>query len=377
MRVNTKQLKPHPLNEKLYGVEELTQSFIDSIKDKGILVPITAKQDGTIISGHRRWRAADLLNMDTVPVTTVTFNSELDERSAIIDFNKQREKTFSQSMAEAEELEAIEGEKAKQRQGTRTDLTSAKHFTEVKKPERTSDKVAEQVGLGSGRTYDKAKKVWEAAQQGDEKAKEYVEKIDKGKMTTSKAYAELRRETKKAERQNIEPPAGKYRVVYADPPWNYGDKRDGRTTGAEDHYPSMTIAELCDIPVNNITEDNAVLFLWVTSPLLEECFPIIKAWGFNYKTSFVWDKVKHNMGHYNSVRHELLLVCTKGSCLPDNTKLYDSVQSIERTEHSKKPEEFRQIIEDIYTYGNKIELFARASSPGWEVWGNEPNLATG
>lgn len=374
MRVNTKQLKPHPLNEKLYGVEELSQSFIDSIRDKGILVPITAKQDGTIISGHRRWRAADLLNMDTVPVTTVTFNSELDERSAIIDFNKQREKTFSQSMAEAEELEAIEGEKAKQRQGTRTDIVETFPPSDQGK---TRDKVAEQVGLGSGRTYDKAKKVWEAAQQGDEKAKEYVEKIDKGKMTTSKAYAELRRETKKAERQNIEPPAGKYRVVYADPPWNYGDKRDGRTTGAEDHYPSMTIAELCDIPVNNITEDNAVLFLWVTSPLLEECFPIIKAWGFNYKTSFVWDKVKHNMGHYNSVRHELLLVCTKGSCLPDNTKLYDSVQSIERTEHSKKPEEFRQIIEDIYTYGNKIELFARASSPGWEVWGNEPNLATG
>lgn len=77
------------------------------------------------------------------------------------------------------------------------------------------------------------------------------------------------------------------------------------------------------------------------------------------------------MGHYNSVRHELLLVCTKGSCTPDNLKLFDSVQSIERTEHSKKPNEFRQIIETLYPIGNKLELFGREKIKGWEVFGNE------
>jgi N6-adenosine-specific RNA methylase IME4 len=133
----------------------------------------------------------------------------------------------------------------------------------------------------------------------------------------------------------------------------------------------MTISELCALGVANVAEDNAVLFLWVTSPLLENAFDIIKAWGFKYKTSFVWDKVKHNMGHYNSVRHELLLVCTRGSCTPDVGKLFDSVQSIERTEHSAKPQEFRDIIETIYTHGNKIELFARNKSEGWSVWGNQ------
>ena len=85
----------------------------------------------------------------------------------------------------------------------------------------------------------------------------------------------------------------------------------------------------------------------------------------------IWDKVKHNMGHYNSVRHEFLLVCTRGSCQPDERKLFDSVQTIERTEHSKKPEEFRQIIDTIYPYGSRIELFARRPSEGWEAWGNE------
>ncbi len=169
------------------------------------------------------------------------------------------------------------------------------------------------------------------------------------------------------------PPAlkGVYRVIYADPPGRYGDKRDERTGSAELHYPTMSISELCSMPVKDMTEPDAVLFLWVTAPLLEESFEVVKAWGFKYKTCFVWDKVKHNMGHYHSVRHEILLVCTKGSCLPDNNKLFDSVVSIERSDkHSEKPEQFREIIDTLYT-GNRIELFSRKKINGWENWGNE------
>jgi N6-adenosine-specific RNA methylase IME4 len=78
------------------------------------------------------------------------------------------------------------------------------------------------------------------------------------------------------------------------------------------------------------------------------------------------------MGHYNSVRHELLLVCTKGSCTPDVKKLYDSVLSEERTQHSKKPETFRNIIDTIYPLGHRIELFARnITNEGWDVYGNQ------
>ena len=168
-------------------------------------------------------------------------------------------------------------------------------------------------------------------------------------------------------------PKGKYRVIYADPPWQYGDERSGGSYGgAVDHYPTMSMQELYDLPVHSIVEEDAVLFIWATAPLLEEALNLVRSWGFRYKTQFVWDKVKHNMGHYNSVRHELLLIATKGSCTPDNVKLFDSVQTIERTEkHSEKPEEFRSIIETLYTYGNKIELFARKKIDGWEVFGNE------
>ena len=203
------------------------------------------------------------------------------------------------------------------------------------------------------------------------------------KASVLKAIKEERKEAEKAKReeakaQQIEAGAhqidlfstkDKYRVIYADPPWQYSDKQNVSTMGgAEKHYPTMPLEEICKLPIPS--EENAVLFLWTTSPMLEDSFKVINAWGFNYKSSFVWDKISHNMGHYNSVRHEFLLICTKGSCTPDHVKLFDSVQSIERTEHSAKPTEFRSIIDTLYTHGKKIELFARTPADGWDVWGN-------
>ncbi len=187
---------------------------------------------------------------------------------------------------------------------------------------------------------------------------------------TGKLRAELRRK-RRGEVPNLE---GIYRIVFADPPWSYGDTRDGLHgySAAQDHYPTMTIEELCAMDVKEHVTDDAVLFLWVTSPLLDECWPVIEAWGFEYKTSFVWDKVKHNVGHYNSVRHEFLLICTRGSCIPEGGKLFDSVVQVERSnKHSEKPQEFYDIIETLYPNGNRIELFARKQHQGWAAWGNE------
>lgn len=180
---------------------------------------------------------------------------------------------------------------------------------------------------------------------------------------------------------------GTYRVIYADPPWSYSDKQDiASLGGATKHYSLMTINELCEMTddkgrhVKDIASKDAVLFLWVTSPLLAECFDVVEAWGFTYKASFVWDKVKHNMGHYNSVRHELLLICLKGSCPPDSKNLIDSVVSIERTKkHSEKPNEFREIIDSMYVrpeklpkkYNDRIELFARSKHNGWDAFGDD------
>ena len=207
-------------------------------------------------------------------------------------------------------------------------------------------------------------------------APDLFEQVRAGEMSIPQA----KREAVTRQRRETPPlPTGnKYRVLYADPPWRYGNSG---IIGATDHYghtgrhyPSLSIDELCALPVGELADDDAVLFLWVTSPLLAECFAVIRAWGFAYKTSFIWDKVRHNFGHYNSVRHELLLVCTRGRATPDTPTLYDSVQTIERSNtHSEKPAAFRDIIDDLYPHGRRLELFARTVAAGnWEVWGNEP-----
>lgn len=204
---------------------------------------------------------------------------------------------------------------------------------------------------------------------------------DLNELTTAhmlKVANEIKRDQVKKEKMDAPPLEGIYRVWYADPPWHYGNSGIiGETDNyghVGRHYPSMTIDELCAMgkDIKAHSDDDAILFMWVTSPLLEECFPVIRAWGFQYKTSFVWDKVDHNFGHYNSVRHEFLLVCVRGSCTPDDKTLYDSVLTIQRSDkHSEKPEEFRRLIDSLYTWGNRIELFARTSTNGWDAWGNE------
>ena len=240
-------------------------------------------------------------------------------------------------------------------------------------PHNTRDELAKDLGWSTGKVA-MVDKVWKQADP------EVKEKIKAGEVSINQAYQNIKKEEKKEERKKdkkykiMNMPDGVFRVIYADPPWKYNDKcEEGaiQSGGAEKHYPTMSITELCNMELPKIADD-AVLFLWTTSPLLEESFAVIKAWGFKYKASFVWDKIKHNMGHYNSVRHEFLLICTKGSCTPDNLKLFDSVQSIEKTDkHSQKPHEFREIIKTLYPTGNAIELFAREKHDGWESWGNE------
>ena len=199
---------------------------------------------------------------------------------------------------------------------------------------------------------------------------------DRSKSLTA-ALSALRKQSIKADLVERELPRGRYRVIYADPPWWYGTPQHGKTeqvTTLGTHYPSMKTGAICDLPVGDMAADNAVLFLWATSPLLFEAKAVIDAWGFTYKASIVWDKVLHNVGHYVSVRHEFLLICTRGSCLPDSDKLHDSVVSIERTAHSAKPEQFRDIIDEMYTpvKGDRLELFARAATPKhWASWGNQ------
>jgi N6-adenosine-specific RNA methylase IME4 len=195
--------------------------------------------------------------------------------------------------------------------------------------------------------------------------------------TQAKAIRAERHAAKKQERvehvKTMDWPDGQYRIFYADPPWQYSNSGNDTNYGhAERHFPTMSTPDICAMPVADLASDDAVLFLWSTSPMLEDAIKVIDAWGFQYKTSFVWDKESHNWGFYSSVQHELLLLAVRGSCQPDIDTRLPSVQRIKRTEkHSAKPAQFRKLIDTLYPHGPRIELFARTQERGWEVYGNE------
>lgn len=163
-------------------------------------------------------------------------------------------------------------------------------------------------------------------------------------------------------------------VLYADPPWSYHN--EGFEESATNFYPTLSLKEICDFTdkdgkkVTQLTTDKAVLFLWVTYPLADEGFEVIKAWGFEYKAQMVWIKNKTlPIGWWVKPRHELLYIAAKGEAAFPAVK-FDSIFEYEATEHSKKPAIVYEWIEQMYT-GPYIELFARNTRPGWESWGNQ------
>lgn len=165
----------------------------------------------------------------------------------------------------------------------------------------------------------------------------------------------------------------RYPIIYADPPWRYENPPMGSTTRSiENHYPTMTLEEICELPVSDLAGDDALLYLWATAPKLAECFEVIQAWDFEYRTCMVWDKEKIGMGYYARNQHELLLVCRRGAIPPPETGTQpSSIYREPRGEHSAKPLFFYEMIEQAYPSLQKIELFSRSPREGWAAWGNQ------
>lgn len=167
---------------------------------------------------------------------------------------------------------------------------------------------------------------------------------------------------------------GKHTIILADPPWRYEHPPMGASNRSiENNYPTMTLEEICALPVSEIANDDSVLFLWATAPKLVECMKVVEAWGFLYRTNLVWVKDKIGMGFYVRNQHELLLIAKRGELPPPlEDRRPSSVFDAPREEHSEKPEIVHDIIERMYPESRaKIELFARQERAGWKTWGNQ------
>lgn len=172
----------------------------------------------------------------------------------------------------------------------------------------------------------------------------------------------------------------KYNIIYADPPWEYKESGSGSRV-VKAHYATMTIEEIKQMPIEKISDEKSILFMWVTFPRLEQGMEVIKAWGYQYYgLGFDWVKTSRNgnpswgMGYYTRQNTEICLIGVKKDKSKRIKPLVRNILSVihsERREHSRKPDEIRDKIVQICGDLPRIELFARQHADGWDCWGNE------
>jgi len=168
-----------------------------------------------------------------------------------------------------------------------------------------------------------------------------------------------------------------YDIIYADPPWDYNNKKlltNGKSTrDVKFHYPTVVLNELKCLPINNISNTNCLLFMWSSSPHLNQAIALGETWGFKYSTvAFVWNKINPVIGHYTMSSCELCLVFKKGK-IPSPRGSQNERQFLQelKSKHSCKPHEIRDRISQMFPTQKKIELFARHKTKNWDYWGNE------
>jgi len=161
----------------------------------------------------------------------------------------------------------------------------------------------------------------------------------------------------------------KFATVYADPPWPY-DNRASRAA-AVNHYPTVSVEEICAEPIQDLVEDAAHLHLWTTNAFLREAFEVIDAWGFQYKSCLVWVKDKLGMRNYWRVSHEYLLLGTRGDVGFRDSSIRSWIEA-DGTRHSQKPAVVRELVERV-SPGPYLELYGRQELPDsmWTVYGNQ------
>jgi N6-adenosine-specific RNA methylase IME4 len=194
-----------------------------------------------------------------------------------------------------------------------------------------------------------------------------------------------------------------YSIIYLDPPWHYNSRANHKTRfrgGVHGHYPTMTMDEIKALPVPDLAAPAAAVLMWCTYPYLDEQIRLFKHWGFRYRTIFVnwvklnpkgywsphadpnygpdkqyvrygdmWHSVFFGVGYYAKSNTEPLLLGMRGQ-LPTRDNTVSSVILAPRREHSRKPDEARERITQVFGALPRLEMFARQKADGWHSWGN-------
>lgn len=381
-------MKIHPVADIFPRMSEGEFSSLkEDIKTHGVLEPVWT-HEGQIIDGRHRWRACEELGVECptreyegedVVAFVVSLNLKRrhlnESQRALVAANiatlpkgaNQHASIEAPSQQVAAELLNVSRSAvqraAKVREEAAPELLNAVQRGAVSVSaaadvsELPKQKQAEIVARGEREILEAAKKI--RAEKAEARRTERVEKINEIAQGNA-PLADVGR---------------KFPVIYCDPPWRY-EHVETESRAIENQYPTLSLDEICALPLHDIAHDDAILFMWATSPKLAEAMRVLDAWGFTYRTCAAWDKEVIGMGYYFRQQHELLLVATRGELptpLPANRP--SSVIRARREEHSAKPDMVYELIEAMYPEFDKVEMFARRTREGWHAWGNQSKAA--
>jgi len=338
------------------------EALKQDIMEHGLLEPVWLYED-QILDGRNRWLACQQLEKEA---KTREYKGK-DPVAFVVSMNlKRRHLNSGQKATAAVSALPFLEEQAKERQGTRTDLTSVNSLTEV----------------DLGRANQKAAELFNTNRQYVEYAKTLAaeepylfEQVREDQITLPQAMRKVRRAKVlgSIEQKNVplDGSLGKFSIVYADPPWEY-DFSPSDSRSVENQYPTMPLEDIKILPVEDVCSEDALLFLWCPPAFAKKAIAVLEAWGFSYRTNMVWVKPSIGAGQWVRQQHELLLIGRKGKFpTPEQEYRVPSVFQAERGKHSEKPPIVYGLIEQMYPDMRRIELFARDRREGWVAWGNQ------
>jgi N6-adenosine-specific RNA methylase IME4 len=388
-------LEFHPLAEIFPLIEGAEfDDLVEDIRAHGVREPIWL-YDGQIIDGRNRYRASSVARADC-PMREYFGD---DPKEFVISLNlKRRHLNESQRAMVAAKLANLErGDNQHSPIGETSQAQAAELLNvgkrSVERAKEVRDHGADELISAVERGRVSVSATADVATKPKEEQREIVARGKIEILEAARAIRAERVEKKRAERiavtdkireRNAELPdlERKYSVIYADPPWSFRVwSGAGKERSTENHYPTMSQAEIEALPVGQMAANDCALLMWACMPQLPEALAVIKAWGFEYKTcAFVWVKqnkdaegLSWGMGNWTRANAEIRLLATKGDPVRLNADVHQVIMS-PRMEHSRKPEEAAERIMRLVP-GPYIELFARRQRDGWDVWGNQASEA--
>ncbi len=367
-----RRLEPHAISLLFpaMGAAE-RQGLRDSLARDGLLDPILLF-DGKILDGRHRYDACVELGIE--PRFEEFDGDEPAARDHAVARNLlRRHLTAGQKALLGARLLPESQERARRRmaEGGRHGGLAAgdrdEGWASGPTPCRARDDVAAVVQV-SGRSIERARRL--QAEAPDLAGRVWLGELD---LAPAERMLKQRRRLDQARQLAESPlafPDGKYDVVAVDPPWRYDKRASDPTQRGQVDYASMTIEDICKLPVPDLAKADCVLWLWSTSAhLLVDAPEVLRAWGFEPKTVLIWDKEAIGCGDWLRGQTEPCVLATRGSPVVD-LKGQSTLIRERRREHSRKPEAFYTLVEEL-CLGRKLELFARERRAGWDAWGAE------